>query len=782
MYKQEIKGETSAERKKTAKELREKGFTEEKIDGNHKYTLIKEDGYNDDMKSIVEEAKKGRREIGFFIGHAQRKFDNGKVFLIDGIKVSDTKILLRYDGFFAPQKLLKHEKVHIEWNTPKMQEIKGIILDNLTDAEKERILSDERYQKYMKLYNNETDIVWEEFVADVLADMNDYAHDYVEIAADYNSYKKDIDSYKVSEYDELIDTGDVNLDVLENIGFGEEFKLSERGDLSGYDEVYFSGKLGRLNNRSTDKGSPKVGSVGQTQSQTPNTPRTKKVHRSGVSAETITSSGQTVEQTVLKEENLFNGYDTEFYIKARQNGIEKTKPFNTSHTQYIPDAEFERNGIVIKDGVASFTQKRFNDLIEEFSVPVGGVSNQNYAKGYVAYISPSEFLSLTTLDESRIIEDTKTNKKYGGGTLDVKELAENRQTPFLIIDFKSGEVYGHEGRHQMVMLRNKGINKVAIVVESLNPEADKYRTNKMTNFAVTGQEYSRGRSPGKVTFDEIIPLSPAYRDEVTEKFVINKADIRYALGTYDSDSERLTPERKKQIFEQFEKDRAGMPKQSQKEIWGERASWIAHNMARVFPKIPERGEKGTFFAEFRKNMVQWKNLANTASFMVQDKLNKMTDGLTAEEFKTFSELVYFLDLQEEVQLQRDRGYDEILLPNKITPIEVDEIVKVLNDEATENVKQALIKRQNIWDELKDQYISLNQYIGFDTDGKFKRKNYYHHQIIEYMNGKGKGTGSREIGIKADRGWLKERQGSTKAINTDFLAVEYKAMLQMQYDV
>jgi len=253
-------------------------------------------------------------------------------------------------------------------------------------------------------------------------------------------------------------------------------------------------------------------------------------------------------------------------------------------------------------------------------------------------------------------------------------------------------------------------------------------------------------------------------------------------SVYDTDAEELTPERKKEIFEQFDKDRAGVDKPTQKQLWGERAAWVAHNMTRVFPNIPERGEKGTFFAEFRKSMIQWKNLPTTASFMVQDKLNKMTEGLTPEEFKTFSELVYFLDLQEEAQIQKERGYTEILLPNEITPSEVDAIVKVLNEEATENVQQALIKRQNIWEALKSQYIDLNRYIGFDTDGKFKRKNYYHHQVIEYMNNGGKGTGSREIGIKAGRGWLKERQGSTKAINTDFLAVEYKAMLQMQYDV
>ena len=284
------------------------------------------------------------------------------------------------------------------------------------------------------------------------------------------------------------------------------------------------------------------------------------------------------------------------------------------------------------------------------------------------------------------------------------------------------------------------------------------------------------RSERQTDLDGRGNIGESYRDTSVGK-------IDYSFSPVDQDIETLTPERKKEIFEQFERDRAGIDKPTQKQIWGERAEWIAHNMTRVFPEIPERGEKGTYFAEFRKMMIQWKALPQTSMFMTQDKLNQMTKDLTPDEFKTFSELVYFLDLQEEAQIQKERGYTEILLPNEITPREVDQIVDVINKEATANVKKALEKRRQIWDTLKEQYITLNQYIGFDTDGKFNRKNYYHHQVIEYMNQGGKGVAKgSDIEIKAGRGWLKERQGSTKAINTDFLAVEYKAMLQMQYDI
>ncbi|MGN0179396.1 MAG: hypothetical protein ACI4DY_08160 [Monoglobaceae bacterium] len=86
--------------------------------------------------------------------------------------------------------------------------------------------------------------------------------------------------------------------------------------------------------------------------------------------------------------------------------------------------------------------------------------------------------------------------------------------------------------------------------------------------------------------------------------------VKYSLSSYDTDTEELTPERKKQIFEQFEKDRAEIDKPTQKQLWGERAAWVANNMTRVFSNLPERGERGTFFAEFRKSMIQWNNLPN----------------------------------------------------------------------------------------------------------------------------------------------------------------------------
>ncbi|MDO5477781.1 MAG: hypothetical protein Q4G23_01310 [Clostridia bacterium] len=50
-----------------------------------------------------------------------------------------------------------------------------------------------------------------------------------------------------------------------------------------------------------------------------------------------------------------------------------------------------------------------------------------------------------------------------------------------------------------------------------------------------------------------------------------KSIIKYSLSPLDTDIEELTPERKREILKQFEKDRVGLDKVSAKQAWGERA-------------------------------------------------------------------------------------------------------------------------------------------------------------------------------------------------------------------
>lgn len=145
--------------------------------------------------------------------------------------------------------------------------------------------------------------------------------------------------------------------------------MSESGELNGYEQGIDGEKLGRVENSGRIERLNRMGKVGYSQSKERNTPHTKSVHKSGVSAETITSSGLTVEQANLKIQNKVEGLSTEFYVKAKEHDIEQSDIFVTGTTVFYPDAAFEKDDIVVRNGIASFSEQRFNDLIEEFSNP-----------------------------------------------------------------------------------------------------------------------------------------------------------------------------------------------------------------------------------------------------------------------------------------------------------------------------------------------------------------------------------------------------------------------------
>ena len=202
--------------------------------------------------------------------------------------------------------------------------------------------------------------------------MSEYTSDFIDVVAEFWYDSKAIDRYNPAEYNKIIDAGGNNADVTADIDLGEEYQPLESGELNGYEQNSDSRKLGWHEDSSEIERYNRVGEVGYSKPQKSDTPHTKRIHRSGVSAEVITSSGLTAEQTTLKAQNKIEGIATEFYIEAKKSDKPKTDVFVTEATVYYPDSDFERSDIVSNGGVAAFTEKRFNDLIKEFSVPVGG--------------------------------------------------------------------------------------------------------------------------------------------------------------------------------------------------------------------------------------------------------------------------------------------------------------------------------------------------------------------------------------------------------------------------
>ena len=203
----QVEGLSENTRRHISGEILSKGQTEEKVVDDVKLTLVKEEAYNNDMKSVVERNNQKGLNTHFFLGNGAYKFDSKKRILVDGM-IDGNDVYLRYDGKFSPQTLNLHEDVHDNWNTEKTQKVKDEILNSLSEADKAEILSRDRYKNYAELYNGDMDKVWEEFVADVLAGMSTYSSQFKELTNNYwNSNDANLDNFKVSEYTRSTDAG-----------------------------------------------------------------------------------------------------------------------------------------------------------------------------------------------------------------------------------------------------------------------------------------------------------------------------------------------------------------------------------------------------------------------------------------------------------------------------------------------------------------------------------------------------------------------------------------------
>lgn len=176
--------------------------------------------------------------------------------------------------------------------------------------------------------------------------------------------------------------------------------------------------------------------------------------------------------------------------------------------------QYSLKDFVFDDEIASFTNERMNKIFSDYSA-----SNPKYSKAYVAYMSPSEYLSLSTTNLARIESESRK--------LDVKQLGDESQNIFLQFDQDTNEITGHEGRHRMVALRNEGIKRVPVV---FMPEGEKgkYNRNKINSITFEGQEFSNGKSPGIVEVKNIIPVSQEYKDELYKTFVRNRG-VQFSL-------------------------------------------------------------------------------------------------------------------------------------------------------------------------------------------------------------------------------------------------------------
>lgn len=229
------------------------------------------------------------------------------------------------------------------------------------------------------------------------------------------------------------------------------------------------------------------------------------------------------EQQQLKKDRR-NRYQREY--RADRKNFEQRNAFKQS--QFDDDISnlktFSQQQAYRNSGkVALFSQARLKDEIERY----GSSFETDYAKAYIAEISPREFLEVTppTLENNLGVEMNNE--------LDVEKLSKEIQSPHLYIDFDKNKIVNHEGRHRMFALMKNGYTKAQVLVLFKNTDEFKHNTTKQ-NISLKAQNVM-GRNWLASDYQlqlELTPLSARYSQELLDSQ--KEADLKYSKSVEEN--------------------------------------------------------------------------------------------------------------------------------------------------------------------------------------------------------------------------------------------------------
>jgi hypothetical protein len=183
-------------------------------------------------------------------------------------------------------------------------------------------------------------------------------------------------------------------------------------------------------------------------------------------------------------------------------------------------------------------------------------------------------------------------------------------------------------------------------------------------------------------------------------------------------------------------------------------------------------------AEIMKELVRYpkiKSIAgDEATRILTDITQKENEQLSTEEYSRFERFVLLSDLMEEIELEHT-------LPGLWTEESVKNNYERLKKSLTPNIEKAFERRTAYWDNLIKDYSTAMGAIGFNVEERFNKKNYFRHQVLEYVNAKNLAGAGNKVKVNSNRGYTKQRQGTNKAINEDYLQAEYEVLATMLYD-
>lgn len=156
---------------------------------------------------------------------------------------------------------------------------------------------------------------------------------------------------------------------------------------------------------------------------------------------------------------------------------------------------------------AMYTQERIDAAIKDSA----SRTEMDYAQSYITFLDPLDFISATTWSADEV-----NTLKQQAGTLDAEKLSAETQPIYLRVNFESGRIIGHEGRHRMLALNEAGIGKVPVIIYPYN--YDRKHTKPIEFMPLKGQEFEDYKVGSNIYLHNALPLSKRYAEVASKIF------------------------------------------------------------------------------------------------------------------------------------------------------------------------------------------------------------------------------------------------------------------------
>jgi diguanylate cyclase (GGDEF)-like protein len=249
---------------------------------------------------------------------------------------------------------------------------------------------------------------------------------------------------------------------------------------------------------------------------------------------------------------------------------------------------------------------------------------------------------------------------------------------------------------------------------------------------------------------------------------IERAAAARRQGGYISTSREQPFKFEDETLEKIHQESKGLPEQSflARTMEGLRA--IRRGFTRTYKALP----RTEFFANAH---VALRRLQAAPEAIRQKAQRTYLNYITSEmenptDYDIFERHVLLADLANDVEKQK-------ALPNGWTAENIESELERLDNAMTEDVQRALARRIEVHSQIQNELVRWG-IISEETIAE--NPNYFHHQVLDYAQGKVKGIGRRFRPTRG--GYAKQRMGTLRRINTDYLQAEGEFIMQALRDI